>query len=382
MVNPPPTVDAVRRALDSDVKIGVTSCESFPDLARIMEDRIAAGQSGGLGFTYASPETATDPSISFPWAKSIVVAAVPYLVDGDGGDDLDRTVARFADGDRYERVRQTLSVIVRLIDAAGYRTEAVYDDDRLVDRGVAIRSGVAWAGKSTMALTPGHGPWFLIGSVVTDAVMTATPAMVRTCGSCDACLPACPTGAIVAPGVLDASRCLAAILQRPGDVPRQFRGLVGSRVYGCDDCLVACPPGDQALDGVQVGFPTPAPAAVLGMTDDAINRYAAHWYVPKRSMRFVRRNALVALGNTAGPDDVVILTGYLGHPDPLLRLHAAWALGETGGPIAVASLAAALLSEEDASVSAEIERALAPEPTHAVYAERHDQAETEYPESE
>ncbi len=341
-----------------DVRVGITDCAPFPEIAKTIEDRVSAGLNGGLGFTYAAPEASTDPSASFPWGQSIVVAAIPYLADGDG-EDVHRSVARFADGDRYVRVRETLALVERVLADQGHHAEQVFDDDRLVDRVVAIRAGIAWNGKSTMALTPGHGPWFLIGSVVTDAVLEPGEPMVRTCGTCTACLPACPTGAIIAPGVLDASRCLAAVLQRPGSIPIDLREAVGSRIYGCDDCLVACPPGDPVLAPLSFGGGRLQPASVLRMSDDELESVAGHWYVPKRNMRFVRRNSLVAAGNGASEHDLALLCGYLGHPDPMLRIHAAWALGRSNSERSYAALVAASGDEQDPDVREEIDAALA-----------------------
>jgi epoxyqueuosine reductase len=350
--------------LPHDVMIGATSLEPFEHVRGAIRDRIATGMSGGLGFVYRDPDMAAEPQTSFPWGRSIVVVAVPYLRPGDGttselaNGGAWRPVARFADGDRYERVRGCLDVIAGYLARAGHRTESVVDDDRLVDRAVAVRAGIGWPGKSTMVITPTAGPWVLIGSVVTDADVTSSDPMVRGCGSCVACIPACPTGAIVAPGVLDARKCLAAVLQQPGIIDPSLRSLVGGRVYGCDACLIACPPGDKVA--LQLASRTPGPSAreVLNASDRVLGDVTAHWYVPRRSYRFVRRNALVALGNTGADDDVGLLGGYLGHPDPLLRSHAAWALGAIGGDTGRAVLQATLTTERDPDVLGEIRSAL------------------------
>jgi epoxyqueuosine reductase len=363
-----PTLSDLEAVVDDGVRVGITDLAPFPVEQDLITRRVADGLSGGLAFTYASPDVSTSPARSFPWAKSIVVVAVPYLADGDAVVD-GRTVARFADGDRYAGVRRALAAIVGALGGDGFRAEAVFDDDRLVDRAVAVRSGVAWNGKSTMVLTPAHGPWILIGSVLTDAPLERTRAMVRSCGTCTACIPACPTGAIVSPGVLDASRCLAAVLQRPGEIPSELRDAVGSRIYGCDDCLVACPPGDHAL--MRIGDPSEqlTPIEVLGMPDREIDAAFEHWYVPKRNMRFVRRNALVVLGNVGTVADLGVLAGYLGHPDSLLRAHAAWAVGTIGGSTALRVLEAALLHENDPTVVTEIISAIAATSAAPVYAD-------------
>lgn len=348
----------LRAVVPDGVRVGVTDTAAFLETAHELRSRVEAGLHGGLGFTYGVPEQSTTPMQSFPWARSIVVVAVPYLREGDGAVST-RHVARFADGDRYAEVRTVLTQLESVLRSFGHRTEQVYDSDQLVDRAVAVRAGVAWNGKSTMAITPGHGPWFLIGSVVTDATLEPTAPMTRTCGTCTACIPACPTDAIVAPGVLDASRCLSAVLQRPGPIPLALRSAVGGRIYGCDDCLVACPPGHEALDSVSGAEPTLTPGQVLAMADAELAAIVSAWYVPRRNMRFVRRNALVAIGNTGAPEAVAVVAGYLGHPDRLLRCHAAWALGRLGGKHADAALVGARDAELDAAVIVEIDDALA-----------------------
>ena len=352
------------------VRVGITDLAPFPRERDRIKARVAHGLNGGLGFTYRAPDVSAAPATSFPWAQSIVVVAVPYLHDGDAEPESGgRTIARFADGDRYAAVRDALTAITDVVSSEGFRGEMVFDDDRLIDRAVAVRAGIAWNGKSTMAITPLHGPWILLGSVVTDAPLTPTPSMVRGCGSCAACIPACPTDAIIEPGILDASRCLAAVLQRPGAIPGELRVAVGPRIYGCDDCLTACPPGDHALAGT--GNPKGMVTAkeILSMADVDIDRRYAHWYVPKRNMRFVRRNALVALGNTGTVSDLGLLGGYLGHPDPLLRRHAAWATGRIGGAEASDVLASALSGEAEPEVIDEILAALTITSSGPVYAE-------------
>jgi epoxyqueuosine reductase len=346
----------------SGARLGVTDLAPFEEARIEIDRRATSGERGSLRFVYANPATSTEPARSFPWARAIVVAAVPYLPDGDGiatsdrddrRRDVGRPVARFADGDRYASVRTVLDALAAVLDAEGFRTERVFDDDRLVDRAVAVRSGVAWWGKSTMVLAPGLGPWFLIGSVVTDAPIEPTSPMERTCGTCIECMPACPTGAIIAAGVLDARRCLAAVFQARGPIPIELRAPAGDRVYGCDACLVACPPGHGALASHRPSPQTSA-RAILAMSDDEIDESFTHWYIPGRRARFVRRNALVAMANGRNEEDLAVAAGYLGHPDPLLRRHAAWAVARIGTPAAAAILTAASLREFDGDVLEEI----------------------------
>jgi epoxyqueuosine reductase len=209
-----------------------------------------------------------------------------------------------------------------------------------------------------MVLAPGVGPWVLLGTVVTDARLPVTDPTPRTCGSCSACLPACPTGALVAPGVLDARRCLAAVAQQPGAIPRQYRKALGDRLYGCDDCLEACPPGSRLLVSSGERRGRVDLAAVLDADDAAIRADLGHWYLPKADPVTVRRNALVALGNTGGGEAVPLLARFLGHRRPVLRLHAAWALGAIGSAAARSALRSALADERHPDVRNEIDVAL------------------------
>ncbi len=348
--------------------IGVTDLAPFPEEADRLKDRVSRGLHGGLSFTYAHPDIASNPAESFPWAASIVVAAVPYLAVGDGTSET-RTVARFADGDRYDGLRTVLADIASVLDEAGHRSEIVFDDNRLIDRAVAIRAGVAWSGKSTMVLTPGAGPWILIGSVVTDAEFAASKPMSRTCGTCDACIPACPTEAIIAPGVLDAGRCIAAVLQRRGVIDHRLRTAIGGRIYGCDECLTVCPPGIPALRKVSPADNVLGAQEVLTLSDRALAHIVEHWYVPSRRLRFVRRNALVALGNTGDESSLGLLAGYLGHSDPLLAGHAAWAVGRIGGSTATEICRAALKRKLPGSVRDELVAAVAASQRGGVYAD-------------
>lgn len=209
-----------------------------------------------------------------------------------------------------------------------------------------------------MALTPGWGPWILLGTVVTDTELLLDTPMKRSCGTCSACLPACPTGALIEPGLLDATLCLAYWLQTAGPIPRHLRAAVGDRVYGCDDCLAACPPGSGVLDMASDSKGRIDLVKILASSDTELEAEVGHWYVPKRNMDYVRRNALVALGNSGDRDHVEIIAGWLGNGTALMRGHAAWALGAIGGREAVRVLETAGTVEGDATGATEITAAL------------------------
>jgi epoxyqueuosine reductase len=246
-------------------------------------------------------------------------------------------VARYAWADFYAELRQRLGAGACVLRDAGYRAVVVADDNALVDREAASRAGVGWYGRNANLLLPGRGSWYVLGSIVTDAALTASAHAYGGCGRCARCLPACPTGAIIAPGVVDARRCLAWLLQSTGVFPPEFREALGDRIYGCDDCQEVCPPNRTAGARARA-VPAGARATVdvlelLADDDAAVLAAAGRWYVPERRARYLRRNALVVLGNRADPGDEHALAAVrrcLRHADPLVRAHAVWAAARLG----------------------------------------------------
>ena len=349
---------------------GVTSADEFDGVAAEMHDRNDSGFSGRRRFTFKDPDLAASPQQSFPWAKSLVVLSWSYLPEaGSPGRAMPAQgrVARFATQDHYVGLRRAVAAVAHELESDGFQTASLVDDDRLVDRAAAVRAGVAWWGKSTMVLDPKYGPWLLLGSIATDAALPTDRPMKRDCGTCDACIPACPTGAIVAPGVLDARLCLAHWLQTAGTFPRDLRVPLGDRFYGCDDCLDACPPGVKQLTDVEVGVGKVDLLEVLDADADVLLERFAHFFVPRRRPRILRRNALLALANTlasgAEPGLVerasAVAGSYLEGDDEMLRAHAAWTLGRIGGPEAVRILDARAAIERVPEVREEIHLALA-----------------------
>jgi epoxyqueuosine reductase len=342
-------------------RLGFAGTDAFPEIEASLRDRRQSGFSARLGFTFNDPATAADPRCSFPWAQTLVVGAFPYRPARAAAPSPGTgRVSAAARSPGYVPLRAGMAKVGEALISEGFRAEVVVDDNRLVDRAVAVRAGLGWWGKNTMILTPGLGPWFLIGSVVTDAVIEADDPMRRDCGNCSACLPACPTGALVAPGLLDARLCLAAWAQTPGVMPREFRVAMGDRIYGCDDCLEACPPGNRIDSSSEnVRFPLDE---LLTLADQTLLDRFGHWFIPDRDPRLIRRNALIAAGNSGQDSLVPLVAPYAGHPDWLLRAHALWALGRLGGRVAEAVIEDRARAESDPRVQNEIPESLSPSP--------------------
>ena len=340
-------MEGLRHRLNEQAKqagldlLGVASTDAFPEVHENLMTRLGNGQANGLGFTYGDPRTATTPRDSFPWAVSLLVGARTYLpTAGSPEPGTGGRIARVAVDDAYQPLRQALETLAESLRRDGYLAEVLCDDNRLVDRAAAVRAGLGWWGKNTMVLAPRFGPWLLFGSVVTNALLVADRPMRRDCGSCEACLPACPTGALVAPGILDARRCLAAWAQAPGSIPVEFRPAMNDRLYGCDDCIEACPPGHRLLERSSPSRGRVDLEWVLWAADAVLLARFGHWFIPNRNPSVIRRNALIAAGNSGDRSLVPMVASYAGHPDLNLAEHASWALSVMGGPAAEAALQA------------------------------------------
>jgi len=362
---------------------GVARAERFEGTLRDLHDRRRDGLHGGMAFTYRNPERSTDPGRILDGAQSLIVGARSYLrrpAPATESTSPQNTmaqntmvapgrVARYAWTDPYEPLRDALEVGAVVLRANGWRARVVADSNALVDREAARRAGIGWYGRNANLLLPGLGSWFVLGAVVTDAPLVAAQPVQPGCGTCTKCVDGCPTDAIVAPGVVDARRCIAWLVQAPGPIPRELRVEVGDRMYGCDDCQEVCPPNRAAErrphPAVESGGrPVVDAVTFLDDDDDTVLAAAGHWYVPRREARYLRRNALVVLGNAGDPRDprtVIALRRALADRDPLVRAHAVWAAGRLGRPELAEAIAA---TEADPMVVDEL-RGLAEVPSRA-----------------
>jgi epoxyqueuosine reductase len=287
-----------------------------------------------------------------------VVARSYHSEQPDHPGGISARVARYAQDDHYTPLRQALQKVALRLRADGYRAVVFADENNLVDREVAYRAGLGWFGKNANILLPGAGSFFSLGSIVTTAVLApASQPAPDGCGTCRACYDECPTQAIVADGVIDARRCLAWLVQKPGIFPREFRVALGDRLYGCDDCQTSCPPTVRLHSRHHARIaPIAGPGAfvdvieLLNESNESLLEKYGSWYLADRDPRWLRRNGLIILGNIA-PVDISarensvmspveqVLRRYLGDIDPMLRLHALWAAVRLGRRDLVESLA-------------------------------------------
>lgn len=337
-----PSVDELRAlAAEHGVDhLGVAPATVMDRARAALHDRRDRGFDAGMAFTYHKPERSTDPAVAVPGARSVLVAARSYLADREPPrpPGPQARVARYAWVDHYRPLRDALKVIARRLRAADHRAVPFADDNSIVDREIAYRAGLGWFGKNANLLVPGAGSWFVLGCVVTTAEYPPARPVADGCGTCRRCLDACPTGAIVAPGVIDANRCLAWILQRPGPIDPALRPAIGDRIYGCDDCQEVCPPTVRLGPRYQQPLAPDAEAwvdalDVLTADDQTLLDRHGRWYIAGRDPRWLRRNALVVLGNIGDPLDPRVagaLARYRHHADEILAEHAHWASARLG----------------------------------------------------
>jgi len=325
--------------------VGFSGADRFLDTQRDLEARKAAGLHGGIQFTYRNPRRSTDPSATMPSSRTLVIGALDYSADTPVRPrhaPMGR-VASYAWQDNYQLLRGALDQMADHLRNEGHRAQVYADQNNLVDRAVAYRAGIGWWGKSSNILIPGTGSMVVLGAVLTDAEIPeqSNHQMPDQCGACNSCITSCPTAAIIAPGVIDARRCLAWLLQLDGDFPAEFRVALGDRIYGCDDCQDACPPNQITLrrlagDGPGPGAQSDAWVSIIELLalDDAalISRYG-RWYIPRRDPNIIRRNAYVVLGNIGDGDDPATQAAIhagVSHDNEIVRRHASWAAGRLG----------------------------------------------------
>jgi len=351
--------------------VGVASAEPFESARTALLERRERGLHAQMSFTYRNPDRSTDPARTVPGARSLVVGALGYRRwTSPAPDRAVGRVAAYARSDHYSRLRAALGQVAELLRREGHTAVVAADDNALVDREAARRAGLGWYGKNSNILLPGRGSLFVLGSVITTAELSPSAPVPEQCGACRRCLDGSPTGAIISAGVVDARRCLAWLVQADGDFPEEFRESLGDRIYGCDDCQEVCPPNRPtapAHDASHTGQPAPADggsavawmvaasegqAAVSGapadggsavawmdlvellaLDDDELMARCGRWYIPRRDPRYVRRNALVALGNSGrghDPEVAETVQRYLSGTDSMLVRHAEWAARRLG----------------------------------------------------
>jgi epoxyqueuosine reductase len=372
---------------------------------------LAAGHHGSMD--YLARAEAVERRLAPQGFRSAVVVALNYYPGDDAAGDAGEPhgagdvtaaapergiIARYARGRDYHRVlkRKLLALLAWLERELGRElpaARAYVDTGPVLERELAQRAGLGWFGRNTMLIHPRRGSYLFLGSLLLDIELPHdTPFDADHCGTCADCVTACPTGALLgrdangAP-VMDATRCISYLtIENRGPIPRALRPLIGNRVFGCDICQEVCPftrkfatpasepafasrgPGEAPF-GVQLeagasrshpGTRSPSLIALLEMALDeaAWDSFSSGSAIRRSGRAGFARNVCVGLGNWGSPDAVPVLLSALADHDPLVRAHAAWALGEVGSAGAAAALEASADAECDPLVVEEVEAAL------------------------
>ncbi|HET8853766.1 MAG TPA: tRNA epoxyqueuosine(34) reductase QueG [Ktedonobacteraceae bacterium] len=391
----------------------ITSAQGFAEAERVIKERIAEGLMDGLPwFTEERAAVSCHPDALLPEAQSIISLAMFYLTeqsDDQEGETPRGRVSRYAWGDDYHEVIKPklqqfatwLREYARGEVSGDLETRIFVDTGRMVDRAVAQRAGLGWYGKNTNILTKGWGSWIFLAEIVTNLPLAVDTPIKASCGHCEICLHACPTQALPAPYVLDNTRCISYLtIELRGSIPLELRPLMGNLIFGCDICQQVCPVNQVVekrlgfrangahsvaplsaptinrgatgarfnhLEGVRqreefrprVGIgSSPELIPLLSLTDEQFREQFRLSPIRRTKRRGLLRNVCVALGNSGDRQAVPALIGALHDDEPLVRGHAAWALGRLGGEQARQALQDALADERDEEVRKEIMCAL------------------------
>jgi epoxyqueuosine reductase len=329
------------------------------------------GRHGEMNYLDRYHDLRVDPTKMEEGTKSCVVLLKNYYHEADklaGG----LRIARYAQGDDYhdtlwDRMRE-LAAFIHAESGAEVATRPATDTAPILERDLAALAGLGWVGKNAMVINPEIGSFCFIAEVLIDLDLEPTHELVPDrCGTCSKCMDACPTNAIISPGVIDARRCISYLtIELRGPIPRRLRRPMGDLVFGCDICQAVCPWNSKAEPTQDPSFQTREKYVDLEPKDlvcfelEDYVEYFSKSAMKRAKLRGLKRNAAVVIGNTCDASVVPILERRLldEEDEPLVRGHIAWALGEIGGDHARLVLEVAEKAEDEAYVLEEIRAAL------------------------
>ncbi|HET7579814.1 MAG TPA: tRNA epoxyqueuosine(34) reductase QueG [Bacillales bacterium] len=352
-------------------KIGVASADPFLTLKERLQNQQALGYQSG--FEESDIEKRTEPERLLPGAQSIISIALAYpskMKDSRRGSKEDRRgqFSRASWGKDYhhilrDRLKKLEDFILDRVPDAQLRS--MVDTGELSDRAVAERAGIGWSGKNCAIITPEYGSYVYLGEMITNLPLPPDEPIEDLCGSCNKCVEACPTGALIQGGQLNSQKCLAFLTQTKDFLPDEARGKIGNTLYGWDTCQLVCP-YNKAVDVHHHPEMEPDPEVVrpklkplLKMSNrqfkEQFGEAAGSW----RGKKPIQRNAIIALAHykdQSATGDLIELVEE--DPRPVIRGTAAWALGKIGGDGVEEALKKAQKREKDGKVLDEIDKGL------------------------
>jgi epoxyqueuosine reductase len=352
-------------------KIGFTTADTFGELKnRLIRQQELNYQSG---FEEPDIEKRVTPSLLLEEPRSIISVALAYpskmkfRIEGKKGERRGIFCRASWGIDYHNILRKRLKkleefILTKLPEA---RVKSMVDTGELSDRAVAERAGIGWSGKNCAIITPEYGSYVYLGEMITSIPFEPDIPLEDQCGNCNKCIEACPTGALVQGGQINAQHCIGFLTQTKGFIPDKFRDKIGNRVYGCDSCQTACPVNkgknfhfhEEMEAEPEIAKPLLKP--MLKMSNREFKNIFGHVAGSWRGKKPIQRNAIIALAHfkdkTALPELIEVLEN---ETSPVLKGTAAWAIGIVGGETAIAALERAKEHETDIEVQEEIEKAL------------------------
>src|SRR5918994_3618193 len=353
--------------------VGVTRAEPLREGGERLRKWQEAGMAADMGYMHRPVELLSDPKKLQKSARSVVSLGVSYYPGDHPENEGGGRVARYAWGLDYHEVIKGRLFRLReeLEEELGVRIRArgFTDAVPLLERSAAQHAGLGFFGRNSCLIGNEIGSYFFIADLILDLELEPDPPGVGTCGRCTRCMDRCPTGAIKAPGVVDARLCISYLtIENTGEIPRELRRAVGDWAFGCDVCQEVCPYNKRkAMLSSWPEFSAGSGAGpylkiteVLGIrTDEKFEEHFGNTPLTRPGRAGLLRNCCVAAGNLGLEEAVpALVRAFRKDGSPLVRGHAAWALGEIGGSVAEAALGEALEEEVDKGCLLEIEHAL------------------------
>ncbi len=352
--------------------VAIADPDGMPLAAERLSAFVAAGRHGSMEWIGETLERRGHPRALWADVRSVIVLGLNYGPEADPRETLARKdralISVYArNRDYHEVVKGRLKGIAgKLAARSGAEVKVFVDTAPVMEKPLAQSAGMGWQGKHTNLVSREFGSWLFLGTIFTDALLPFDRAERDHCGSCRACLDACPTAAFPAPYQIDARRCLSYLsIENKGPIPHAFRAAMGNRIYGCDDCLAACPwnkfarTASEAKLQARADLIAPPLAEFLLLDDPAFRARFSGSPIKRIGRDRFLRNVLVAAGNSKTPALLGPCIALLDDPSPLVRGAAVWAVSRLAAPGEFTRLATnRAASEADPDALSEWQKAL------------------------
>ncbi|KXG84294.1 tRNA epoxyqueuosine(34) reductase QueG [Agrobacterium bohemicum] len=341
----------------------VTSADSIPLAPERLREFIGNGFHGTMGWMEETEERRASPKTLWGDVRSVVMFGLNYGPDEDPRDILTKpdkaAISVYArNRDYHDVIKGRLKEIAtRFAARAGEDVKVFVDTAPVMEKPLAAAAGLGWQGKHTNLVSRTHGSWLFLGSMFTTAQLQLDEAERDHCGSCRACLDACPTNAFPEPYKIDARRCISYLtIEHKGPIPPEFRPMIGNRIYGCDDCLAACPWNKFAASASEMKLQAredlkePSIAFLLTLDDAAFRTFFSGSPVKRIGRNRFVRNVLIAAGNSGDSDFIAQCQTLARDSSAEVRAMAVWALSRLMDGKSFTTYAAARAPESDSNV--------------------------------